>query len=91
MPAAEFASLVHRQGERERAHALFDELFSAIPKQWDADSYAAYAREFYATCLVAEGRAQDAIPILEASQQTYIAKPSVEYELRRIRLTLGDA
>ena len=91
VPAAEFASLVHRQGERERAHALFDELFSAIPKQWDADSYAAYAREFYATCLVAEGRAQDAIPILEASQQTYIAKPSVEYELRRIRLTLGDA
>ena len=91
VPAAEFASLVHRQGERERAHALFDDLFRVIPKQWGADSYAAYAREFYSTCLVAEGRAQEAIPLLEASQQTYIAKPSVEYELRRIRLILGDA
>jgi serine/threonine-protein kinase len=91
VPAAEFASLVHRQGERERAHALFDELFKVIPNPWDADSYDDYAREFYANCLVAEGRPHDAIPLLEASQQTYVAKPSVEYELRRIRLTLGDA
>jgi serine/threonine-protein kinase len=91
VPAAEFASLVHRQGERERAQALFDELFAVIPKQWDADSYAAYAREFYAACLAAEGRAAEAIPLLEASQQTYIAKPSVEFEMRRIRLILGDA
>jgi serine/threonine-protein kinase len=29
--------------------------------------------------------------MLEASLRTYIAKPSVEYELRRMRLTLGDA
>ncbi len=91
VPAAEFASLVHRQGDRQRAHALFDELFRVIPQPWDADSYDDYAREFYAACLVAEGRAQEAIPLLEASQQTYIAKPSVEYELRRIRLILGDA
>ena len=91
VPAAEFASLVHRQGERDRAHALFDALFKVIPIPWDADSYDDYAREFYAACLVAEGRAQEAIPLLEASQQTYIAKPSVEYELRRIRLILGDA
>jgi len=91
VPAAEFASLVHRQGERERAHTLFDELFRVIPQPWDADSYDDYAREFYAACLVAEGRSQDAIPLLEASQQTYLTKPSVEYELRRIRLILGDA
>ena len=91
VPAAEFASLVHRQGERERAHALFDQLFRAIPPQWDKDSYAAYAREFYAACLANEGRAQEAIPLLETSLHTYITKPSVEYELRRVRLTLGDA
>ena len=91
VPAAEFASLVHRQGERDRAHALFDELFKAIPPSWDADSYDDYAREFYAACLIAEGRPQDAVPLLEASLKTYLAKPSVEYELRRIRLTLGDA
>ena len=91
VPAADFASLVHRQGERDRAHALFDQLFRAIPEHWDKDSYAAYAREFYAACLAAEGRAQEAIPLLEASLHTYLAKPSVEYELRRVRLTLGDA
>jgi len=91
VPAADFAALVHRQGERERAHALFDRLFAVIPAQWDKDSYAAYAREFYAACLANEGRAQEAVPLLEASLQTYIAKPSVEYELRRVRLTLGDA
>ena len=91
VPAADFASLVHRQGERERAHALFDQLFRAIPANWDKDSYAAYAREFYAGCLANEGRAQEAIPVLEASLRSYVAKPSVEYELRRVRLTLGDA
>jgi eukaryotic-like serine/threonine-protein kinase len=91
VPAAEFASLVHRQGERDRSHALFDELFRAIPNQWNIDSYDDYAREFYAACLIAEGRSADAIPLLEAAMQTYIAKPSVEYELRRVRLILGDA
>src|SRR5262249_8916467 len=91
VPAADFAALVHRQGERDRAHALFDDLFKAIPQPWDADSYDDYAREFYAGCLIAEGRPQEAIPLLEASLRTYIAKPSVEYELRRVRLTLGDA
>jgi len=91
VPAADFASLVHRQGERDRAHALFGDLFKAIPQPWDADSYDDYAREFYAACLIAEGRPQDAVPLLEASLRTYIAKPSVEYELRRVRLTLGDA
>lgn len=91
VPAAEFAALVHRQGGRERAHALFDALFRVIPPSWDADSYDDYAREFYAACLAAEGRAQDAIPLLEASLKTYLAKPGVEYELRRIRLVLGDA
>jgi tetratricopeptide (TPR) repeat protein len=91
VPAAEFAALVHRQGERERAHKLFDALFRAIPENWDKDSYAAYAREFYADCLANEGRASAAIPLLEASLRTYIAKPSVEYELRRVRLSLGDA
>jgi tetratricopeptide (TPR) repeat protein len=91
VPAAEFASLVHRQGERDRAHALFDELFKVIPTPWDADSYDDYAREFYATCLTAEGRPREAIPLLEASLHAYLAKPSVEYELRRVRLSLGDA
>jgi serine/threonine-protein kinase len=91
VPAAQHAWMVHRQGERDRAHALFDRLLETIPPDWNDDSYDEYAREFYAACLAAEGRARDAIPLLEAAQRVYIEKPSVDYELRRNRLILGDA
>jgi tetratricopeptide (TPR) repeat protein len=91
VPAAQHAWTVHRQGERARALDLFDALLRAIPARWDADSYDEYAREFYASCLAAEGRAAEAIPLLEAAQRVYIAKPGVDYELRRNRLILGDA
>ncbi|MEO7325304.1 MAG: serine/threonine-protein kinase [Dokdonella sp.] len=91
VPAAQHAWSVHRRGERERAHALFDHLLKLIPPDWSADSYDEYAREFYAGCLAAEGRASEAIPLLEAAQRVYIEKPSVDYELRRNRLILGDA
>jgi serine/threonine-protein kinase len=91
VPAAQHAWTVHRQGDRVRAHELFAHLTQMIPPNWDADSYDEYAREFYASCLAAEGRASEAIPLLEAAQRVYIAKPSVNYELRRNRLILGDA
>lgn len=91
VPAAQRAYMLHRRGERERAHALFDRLFAVIPPHWNVDSYDDYAREFYAACLAAEGRALEAIPLLEASQRTYIASPGVAHELRRLRLVLGDA
>jgi|GEM_PF-658411 len=91
VPAAQHAWMVHRQGERERAHVLFAQLLENIPRDWNEDSYAAYAREFYASCLAAEGRALEAIPLLEAAQKVYLEKPSVDYELRRNRLILGDA
>jgi len=91
VPAAQHAWMVHRQGDRERAHALFDHLLALIPADWDTDSYDEYAREFYASCLAAEGRAVEAIPLLEAAQRAYVARPGVDYELRRNRLILGDA
>jgi len=91
VPAAQHAWTVHRQGERERAHALFKHLLALIPPDWNDDSYDEYAREFYAACLAAEGRPDAAIPLLEAAQRVYIEKPSVDYELRRNRLILGDA
>jgi serine/threonine-protein kinase len=91
VPAAQHAWMVHRQGDRERANALFAHLLQLIPPDWQTDSYDEYAREFYAACLAAEGRAAEAIPLLEAAQRVYIEKPSVDYELRRNRLILGDA
>ena len=91
VPTAQHAWTVHRLGERERALALFEPLMHVIPPDWDADSNDEYAREFYASCLASEGRAAEAIPLLEAAQRAYVAKPGVDYELRRNRLILGDA
>ncbi|HEY6942200.1 tetratricopeptide repeat protein, partial [Dokdonella sp.] len=91
VPAAQHAWMVHRQGDRERALALFEHLLALIPPDWDTDSYDEYAREFYASCLAAEGRAAEAIPLLEAALRTYLARPGVDYEVRRNRLILGDA
>jgi serine/threonine-protein kinase len=91
VPAAEYAWRLHRNGERERALQLFEHLLQVMPADWSRDSYAQFAREFYADRLAAEGRAALAIPLLETAQQFYLAHPSVPYELRRNRLILGDA
>ena len=91
VPAAEYAWRLHRSGQRERADALFDHLLGVIPKDWTRDSFGEYAREFYAERLAAEGRAQEAIPMLEGALRRYQEKPGVSYELRRNRLYLGDA
>lgn len=91
VPMAQYGWTLHRYGLRERALAHFQRLMANIPSDWTADSYDEYAREFYAACLVAEGRAQAAIPMLEAALKVYREKPSVEYEIRRNRLILGEA
>jgi len=91
VPAAEYAWRLHRNGERVEALKLFEHLLQTMPADWSRDSYAEYAREFYADRLAAEGRAAEAIPLLEAAQKFYLAHPSVPYELRRNRLILGDA
>ena len=91
VPAAQYAWTLHRHGLRERALAQFDKLMKNIPAGWSQDSYDEYAREFYADRLAAEGRALEAVPLLEAALKTYLERPSVEYEVRRNRLILGDA
>ena len=91
VPMAEYAWRLHRNGERAEALKLFDQLLRVMPAQWSRDSYAEYAREFYADRLAAEGRAAEAIPLLEAAQKFYLAHPSVPYEMRRNQLILGDA
>jgi serine/threonine-protein kinase len=91
VPAAEYAWRLHRNGDRAQALRLFEHLLQIMPADWSRDSYAQYAREFYADRLSAEGRAAEAIPLLEAAQKFYLAHPGVPYELRRNRLVLGDA
>lgn len=88
---ADHARLVHVRGERERAHRMFDALLELISPDWDLTTDDVIAREYYAERLAAEGRAAEAIPMLEVAERTYTERPQREYDLRRVRQTLGDA
>lgn len=89
--AADHARLVHLRGERERAHRMFDALFKLIPADWEYTNDDVVARDHYAERLAAEGRAAEAIPLLEVAERTYIERPQREFDVRRVRQILGDA
>lgn len=89
--AADHARFVHMRGERERANRMFEELMGLIRPDWTATTEDVIAREYYAERLAAEGRAAEAIPLLEAAEKTYIERPLRDHDLRRVRQTLGDA
>jgi len=91
VPAANHARMVHLIGERERSMRMFEALLSLLPPESAKGHDAAEVREWYAGCLAAEGRSALAVPLLESSERHYIETPLAEYELRRLRLTLGDA
>ena len=90
IPAAHRARAAHLGGNRERAWALFSALMKNIPV--DSKHHDAFeAREWYAGCLAAEGRAQEAVPILEDTERFYQVTRAYDYELARVQGTLGDA
>jgi serine/threonine-protein kinase len=88
---ANHAALLHKLGKRTEAMAIFDRVFPEIPADWTTTTEDATVREYYAQCLVAEGRAEMAVPILSASLKTYLARPRLDQEARRLRVILGDA
>lgn len=89
--AAVYARMLHRQGLRERSLAEFKRLFEVIPAQWTMNNAADNARELYAASLIAEGRADEAIPLLEAAERRYRASPMMQHDTRRVRGYLGLA
>jgi serine/threonine-protein kinase len=89
--AANHARMVHLQGERERALAMFGALLPRLPPLSEKSHAAAEVREDYGYCLASEGRPQLAIPQLEAAEQGFISAPEYDFELTRLHLTLGDA
>jgi tetratricopeptide (TPR) repeat protein len=91
IPAANHARMVHLLGDRERAMRMFEVLLKLLPPESAKNHDAAEVREWYAGCLSAEGHVQQAIPLLEASAHGYEEVPEYDYEIPRIRLTLGDA
>lgn len=88
---ADYATLLHVRGDRERAMKVFTDLLAQIPADYDINVLDHIAREYYAERLVAEGRAAEALPLLETAERAYIEKPFRESDLRRVRLTLGAA
>ena len=84
------ARLLHRHGERERAHALFEQMLQSIPSDWTSTNDDEWARGEYADCLAAEGLAPDAIPILETTLRRWSERGHGS-SLPVWRLDLGDA
>jgi serine/threonine protein kinase/tetratricopeptide (TPR) repeat protein len=91
MALANHARLIHRQGRLEEAHALFAQMFKHIPPNWQLNTFDTVARDMYAECLTAEGRAREAIPLLAAAYPVYVARPVSDYGVREIRGEMGDA
>ncbi|HSE11747.1 MAG TPA: tetratricopeptide repeat protein, partial [Rudaea sp.] len=93
VPAANYAAAVHQRGDRERAQAMFAALLPLLPgKPQPQQVYdVTFVHEMYARCLVDEGRAQLAIPLLETVQQQYARAEMDEFDLRRLKLILANA
>ncbi len=85
------ARLLHQRGQRERADALFAKMLAAIPQDWSTNGNDKWARETYAECLAADGRARQALPLLEQSQQYFLAHYRSDFTVREVRRKLGDA
>lgn len=88
IPEAHFGWALHREGQRERALAVFDELIPRTSTSSEARPEEGMARAYYAACLAAEGRPMQAIPLLEAVIGHDVIETS---ERLRMLLALGDA
>jgi serine/threonine-protein kinase len=87
---AYWADAVCREGDRERAGRLFAQmapLLPANPTQEEA-LYVARAQKVQGECLAAQGRAREAIPLLESAERKVSGKP---LDRARVRQALGDA
>jgi serine/threonine-protein kinase len=85
------ARFLHMRGERQRADALFEQTLRVIPADWKTNTSDDWFREQYGSSLAAEGRATEAVPLLEAAHRRYLARPQFDYDVREVRRELGDA
>jgi serine/threonine-protein kinase len=88
---ADHARLVHLRGDRLRALQMFDALETLIPADAPMGVELAEVRFEQAASLLAEGRPQLAIPMLEACKRFYVKWPLNDFTVRRVRAALGDA
>ena len=88
---ARHARTLHLAGDRIAAGPLFGALMARLPPIEVADPDASTARELFGERLAAEGRADLALPLLQAAEAGFRQKSNFEYDLRRCRRFLGDA
>lgn len=91
VPRSKAAMTRHLMGEREAANLQFEQVMAVLPPLEQHNYKASYVRETYGGRLAAEGRPELGIPLLEAAEQDYLARPFSDFDLRKIRRTLGDA
>lgn len=85
------ASLLYAHGQRLQALAMFQQMLSAIPADWKLTTDDTLAREEYAACLTEEGRAGEAVPMMEKALRIVTERPRHDYDLRHASTLLGDA
>lgn len=85
------ARMLHQQGDRVASAAMFEEVLRSIPADWNKSTDDTQARELLATSWLAEGQAAAALPLLEAAEKVYLERAPTEFDLRRLRLSLGRA
>ncbi|MEE3625437.1 serine/threonine-protein kinase [Nitrospirillum sp. BR 11752] len=93
---AQRAKLLHKLGRRAEALALYDTLLAQIrdnpaPDSPDIRTTAAQVQLLYANSLTAEGRAGEALPILERLRPIFESQPDDPRDMRRLRLGLALA
>jgi serine/threonine protein kinase len=94
----EHALLLHQRGQRARALELFKALYQSTPAQHryattETAQIVAVVRDNYGSCLLAEGRAAAAIPLLEEAIRIFSAMSlySDDKQSFRLHVLLGDA
>jgi tetratricopeptide (TPR) repeat protein len=87
---AYWADAVCREGDRQGAGRLFEQMTPLLPADPTQEEllYVARAQKVEAECLVSQGRARDGIPLLEDAVRKVDSKP---LDRARMRQALGDA
>ncbi len=87
----QIAQVYQRTGRRADALKVFTELLPNLPPATTSHREADRARNGYADMLIHEGRAAEAIPILEEIERHYLNNVQYEFLLRSLRWSMGWA
>ena len=90
-PRGKQARTLHLGGDRAAAWPLFEALLSVLPPPSEPNPDAHTVREDMGERLAAEGRALEALPLLQQAERGFQTAPDSDFALRRVRRNLGDA